>query len=144
MRLKRTYRIAEEAADRAAKIAEKTGESASAVVEAALLSYDPEQGSSDREIVVGNDADECLFVEQLRKKDEQILSLLAQLEAKDSHISSLTEALISAQDTAKAAQLLHAADAIPNALGSVGDVTEAKEKAEKKTRWQRLRAAWKE
>ena len=93
MRIKRTYRIAEEAAEKAVRIAEQNGETASTVVEAALLSYDAARDACAEKDDASDAADSAVLAEQLRKKDEQITSLLAQLEAKDAHVSSLTEAM---------------------------------------------------
>lgn len=59
-----------------------------------------------------------------------VSALLGQLAVKDGQISRLQDALEAAQETAKAAQVLHARER--KAIESVGQ----------KGRWQRLRDAW--
>lgn len=64
----------------------------------------------------------------------QLETLQKQLEVKDRQIADLSAALVAAQETAKAAQALHAADKAE---------AMAIEPAEmKKGRWQRLKEAW--
>ena len=70
---------------------------------------------------------------QLDVKDKQLDAKDKQLDAKDKQIEALSNALVSAQETAKAAQVLHAADKPELALESV---------EQKKSRWARLRDAW--
>lgn len=71
----------------------------------------------------GNSGVSAVIVEQLTVKDEQIASLSRALEA--------------AQETAKAAQALHAVDRREDlALESAG------QKLERGSRWARLREAW--
>jgi hypothetical protein len=60
--------------------------------------------------------------------------LRRQLEVKDGQIANLSAALVSAQETAKAAQALHAAE---KAEAMAIESAEAK-----KSRWQRLKEAW--
>lgn len=64
----------------------------------------------------------------------QLEALQKQLEVKDRQIADLSAALVSAQETAKAAQALHAAD---KAEAMAIESAEAK-----KSRWQRLKEAW--
>lgn len=59
-----------------------------------------------------------------------IATLTEQLSAKDGQISRLQDALDAAQETAHAAQVLHAQE------------RKALESTEQKSRWQRLREAW--
>lgn len=63
----------------------------------------------------------------------EVEALVKQLDVKDKQIEALSNALVSAQETAKAAQVLHAADKPELALESV---------EQKKSRWARLRDAW--
>lgn len=65
--------------------------------------------------------------------ESAVEALTKQLEVKDEQIAALNTALVSAQDTAKAAQALHAADVAPLALES---------QEQKQGRWERLKAAW--
>lgn len=66
--------------------------------------------------------------------ESAVEALTKQLEVKDEQIAALNAALVSAQDTAKAAQALHAADVAPSlALES---------QEQKQSRWERLKAAW--
>lgn len=66
---------------------------------------------------------------QLAVKDRQIA-------VKDEQIKSLSEALINAQESAKAAQALHAVDTVPMAIRGGG------QDQARKGRWQRLLDAW--
>ena len=63
----------------------------------------------------------------------EVEALVKQLDVKDRQIEALSSALVSAQETAKAAQILHASDKSERALESV---------EQKKSRWARLRDAW--
>lgn len=62
--------------------------------------------------------------------DGALSALAGQLAVKDEQISRLQDALVAAQETAKAAQVLHAQE------------RRAIESAEQKSRWRRLRDAW--
>jgi adenosylmethionine-8-amino-7-oxononanoate aminotransferase len=62
--------------------------------------------------------------------DGALSALAGQLAVKDAQISRLQDALDAAQETAKAAQVLHAQE------------RRALESSEQKSRWQRLRDAW--
>ena len=72
--------------------------------------------------------------------EERARILLQQLAVKDEQISKLTEALLNAQESAKAAQVLHAADAMPQAFES--EPQKEEEREERKSRWRRLVDAW--
>lgn len=61
---------------------------------------------------------------------EAVAALAGQLAVKDGQIAALNRALEAAQETAKAAQVLHAQE------------RKAIESAEQKSRWRRLRDAW--
>lgn len=70
--------------------------------------------------------------------DNTILGLLSrQLDVKDGQIKALNEALLAAQETAKAAQALHGAEKVEHvAIESAG------QKEKRLSRWERLKRAW--
>ena len=119
-KLKRTYRIEQETADKLSVIASELGVTATDALEKAIRAYDAEPYESHTAI---NEHSEALDV------------LQGQLVAKDKQIKALSAALVSAQDTAKAAQALQAA--------GVADALVLRRDSEPQTRWQRLKAAWK-
>ena len=63
--------------------------------------------------------------------DEVISELIRQLKVKDEQISSLNQALVNAQETAKAAQVLHA-------KSTIGELPESTDEKPKKSWFQRL------
>jgi hypothetical protein len=131
MKVKRTYRIEQELADKLAKLAKDGGKTATDVLEEAIRAYDttPDGSHTANDGVTSpdglSDAVSALF--------EELSVLHEQLEVKDGQIAALNDALISAQETAKAAQALHAATTQVLALES---------QEQKLTRWQRLKKAW--
>lgn len=68
--------------------------------------------------------------EESEESHEMVFALVGQLAVKDEQIAALNRALEAAQETAKAAQVLHAQE------------RKAIESAEQKSRWRRLRDAW--
>lgn len=71
-------------------------------------------------------------------ESETIEILREQLAVKDEQIAKLTQALLNAQEQGAAAQLLHAADRKDDLLPEVID----RPTDGKKSRWQRLKDAW--
>lgn len=68
---------------------------------------------------------------------QTVAALTEQLAVKDDQLATLGRALEAAQETAKAAQALHAVDRKEDlALESAG------QKHERRSRWERLREAW--
>lgn len=68
---------------------------------------------------------------------QTVAALTEQLAVKDDQLATLGRALEAAQETAKAAQALHAVDRKEDlALESAG------QKQERRSRWERLREAW--
>ncbi|WP_165254012.1 hypothetical protein [Adlercreutzia sp. ZJ304] len=65
--------------------------------------------------------------------------LTKQLEIKDEQIRNLNKALLNAQEQGQAAQLLHAADRKEDLIPE-----NQEQKIKYKSRWQRLKEAWKE
>lgn len=109
MKIKKTYRLEQETIDELEKLCADNGRSATEVIEGAIHSAIQKQDDAIR----GN-------------QPEAIDALVKQLTVKDKQIADLSAALVSAQDTVKAAQALHAANVQQAALES-GD--------HKKRRW---------
>ncbi len=126
-KLKRTYRIEQETADKLSVIASELGVTATDALEKAIRAYDAEPYESHTAINEHSEALDALA--------KQLDVLQGQLVAKDKQIKALSAALVSAQDTAKAAQALQAA--------GVADALVLRRDSEPQTRWQRLKAAWK-
>lgn len=122
---KRTYRLEQETLDRLAGIAEAEGITATEALERAILAYGTEPDASHTESQTLSDAGSPA-VEALAAELER---LHGQLDVKDAQIEKLGEALADAQDTAKAAQALHAATAQTLAIEST---------EQKKSRWKRV------
>lgn len=104
MKVKKTYRLEEETIRELEKLCEATGKTATEVIEAAIREPYGESGP-DR---VGDGW------------AQTVAALTEQLAVKDGQIASLGRALESAQETAKAAQALHAANVQERALESGG------------------------
>lgn len=110
---KKTYRLEQETLDKLAKLAEAEGITATEALERAVLAYGSVPDASHTQSHTVPDAShtpgdgESKAVEALAAELERLHSQLA---AKDRQIETLGDALKSAQDTAKAAQALHAAD----------------------------------
>lgn len=120
MKVKRTYRLEEETVSELKRIAESEDVTATEALERAVHAYGR---APDAEPYAGG-VDEHLMCDVL----------VAQLSVKDAQIETLGRALEAAQETAKAAQALHAMgnrQTGVEALGLTG-----------RTRWQRLRDAW--
>lgn len=127
-KVKKTFRLEQETADKLAELATRDGITATEVLERAILAYgtEPDGSHTDGQAVSGSDsaAVEALAAELKR--------LHGQLDVKDAQIRTLGEALADAQATAKAAQALHAATAQTLALESA---------EQKKSLWRRLTEA---
>lgn len=108
MKVKKTYRFEEETVRELEKLCEATGKTATEAIEIAIQKAIREpysEGSTER-------ADEGWA--------QTVAALTEQLAVKDGQIASLGRALESAQETAKAAQALHAANVQERALESSG------------------------
>lgn len=104
MKVKKTYRLEEETIAELEKLCERSGKTATEVVEDAIHGAIREP---DTERAGGGWA-------------QTVAALTEQLAVKDGQIASLGRALESAQETAKAAQALHAANVQERALESSG------------------------
>ena len=130
MKKQKNFKLEEKTLADLQEYAERNSMTQTEVVEEAIrayirelyASYTPDSEGSRP----GNAFEVEALVKQLDVKDKQ-------LDAKDKQIEALSNALVSAQETAKAAQVLHAADKPELALESV---------EQKKSRWARLRDAW--
>lgn len=123
-KVKKTYRIERETADKLAELAESEGITATEVIERAIRSYGLEPDGSH---TVSHTADSAAIT----ALSDELERLHGQLTAKDEQIERLGAALVAAQESVKAAQSLHAVDAAK---------TLALEDSEtKRTRWQRLK-----
>lgn len=94
MKKKKTFRFEEETVSELERYAEARNISQTEAMEEAIrLAIRETDGGETR-----------------KSGDLAFSALVAQLEAKDAQISALSQALTAAQETAKAAQMLHAAD----------------------------------
>lgn len=108
MKVKKTYRLEEETIAELEKLCERSGKTATEVVEDAIHDAIREPyGGSNHERAGDGWA-------------QTVAALTEQLAVKDGQIESLGRALESAQETAKAAQVLHAANVQERALESGG------------------------
>lgn len=122
-RIPRTYKLDPETLGQIDKLAKAHRSSKTDVVELAVMAmYEREYGGNTGETPEKTETDKALELlgEQLKVKDEQI--------------KALNDALTAAQDTAKAAQALHGAEKVEH------QALESQEA--KKSRWERLKAAW--
>ena len=109
MKVKKTYRLEEETIRELEKLCEATGKTATEVIEAAIRDAIREPYDESGPDRVGDGW------------AQTVAALTEQLAVKDGQIASLGRALESAQETAKAAQALHAANVQERALGSGGE-----------------------
>ena len=117
MKVKKTYRLEQETIDELEKLCSDSGKSATEVIEGAI-----------------HDAIRLPDTERAGEGWAQTVAALTdQLAVKDDQIASLGRALEAAQETAKAAQALHAADK--------AEVMAIESAEMKKGRWQRLKEA---
>lgn len=108
MKVKKTYRLEEETISDLQKFCDSTGKTATEVIEGAIRDAIREPyGESGPERAGDGWA-------------QTVSALTEQLAVKDGQIASLGRALESAQETAKAAQALHAANVQERALESSG------------------------
>lgn len=115
MKVKKTYRIDEETADKLARLAEERGTTATEILECAIRAYGTESGD-------GHTPDKAFEV------------LQEQLQVKDRQIADLLEAL-------RGAQALHAADKRPGLIEAADE--DGRSDAETPpTWWSRFKAAW--
>lgn len=125
-RIPRTYKLTEETLGQITELAEKERATYTEVVERAVSElYQGISSGNTGEIpenTAGNTALELLG---------------RQLEVKDKQIESLNEALLAAQETAKAAQVLHGAEKAEHVV-----LESVEQKEERLSRWERLRKAW--
>lgn len=121
-RVPRTYKLTEETLGQITTIAENDKITYTEVVEKAVSElYQGKYGENTEET----------------PENETLRLLSEQLGVKDRQIEALNEALIAAQETAKAAQALHGAEKVEHAA-----IESTEQKEERLTRWQRLRKAW--
>lgn len=123
MKKQKNFKLEEKTLAELQEYAERNSMTQTEVVEEAIRAYIRELYASYTPDSEGSRPGNALEVEALVK----------QLDVKDRQIEALSNALVSAQETAKAAQVLHAADKPELALESV---------EQKKSRWARLRDAW--
>lgn len=113
MKIKKTYRLEQETIDELEKLCERSGKTATEAIEDAI-----------------HDAIRVPDVERAGDGWAQTVSALTeQLAVKDDQIASLGRALEAAQETAKAAQALHAANVKQAALES------SEQKERRRWRW---------
>lgn len=126
MKIKKTIKIDEKLNSDLLVYAEGRGLSQSELIEGAirLAIREPDGGHTQDSQKIADNSALVSAVEALTK----------QLEVKDEQIAALNAALVSAQDTAKAAQALHAADVAPSLA--------LENQEQKQSRWERLKAAW--
>lgn len=124
-KVKKTFRLEQETADKLAELATRDGITATEVLERAIRAYGTEPDGSHTDGQTLSEAD-AKAVDALAAELER---LHGQLDVKDAQIRTLGEALADAQATAKGAQALHAATAQTLALEST---------AQKKSRFKRL------
>lgn len=127
----RTFRLKESSIEQLKHIAETRGETQTAAIQFAIQNcYSAIQDE------IRGETDEKRTDESASPRgasDQSLDALIRQLDVKDKQISDLAAALVAAQDTAKAAQALHAADRKSDlALESV------EEKETRKSLWRRL------
>lgn len=102
-----------------------------------LVKLSKEQSCSQSEIVeqaIRKIAESYPKDSQQIATEKALETLQNQLEIKDQQIAALNTALVSAQDTVKAAQALHAAEVAPS--------LSLESQEAKQGRWARLKAAW--
>lgn len=108
MKVKKTYRLEEETIADLEKLCARSGKTATEVIESAIRDAIREPyDKSGHERAGGG-------------WTQTVAALTEQLAVKDGQIASLGRALESAQETAKAAQVLHAANVQERALESSG------------------------
>lgn len=127
-KVKKTFRLEQETADKLAELATRDGITATEVLERAILAYGSEPDASHTDGQTLSEAD-AKAVDALAAELER---LGEQLDRKDRQIEQLGDALADAQATAKGAQALHAATAQTLALEST---------EQKKSLWRRLTEA---
>lgn len=126
MKIKKTIKIDEKLNSDLLVYAEERGLSQSELIEGAIRSAirEPYGSHTQDSQKIADNSDLSSVLETLQ----------AEIKIKNEQIAALNAALVSAQDTAKAAQALHAADVAPSlALES---------QEQKQSRWERLKAAW--
>lgn len=117
MKVKKTYRLEEETISDLEKLCERSGKTATEVIEGAIRDAirEPDGGSGPERAGDG--------------WAQTVAALSEQLAVKDGQIASLGRALEAAQETAKAAQALHAANVQERALES------SEQKESRRWRW---------
>ena len=126
-KVKKSYRIEQEIADKLAEIAKTEGITATEVLERAIRKYGQASDESHTDSYTDNVAIEAL--------SDELKRLHGQLTAKDEQLERLGAALVSAQESVKAAQSLHAVDTAKTLTLEDSEM--------KRTRWQRLKDLFK-
>lgn len=127
--VKKTFRLSEETAAELGKITELENITATEAIRRAIHAYGISH-AEDHTLPYNDEKHDAVveaLISQLAVKDKQIFALQAQL-------SDTTKALLAAQDTAKAAQLLHAADKKEELLPEA-TADEGKDKTTRKRWW---------
>ena len=131
-KVKRTYRLEQDTVDKLGELSKADGVTVTEVLERAVMAYgnEPDESHTEGHTLPdgGQPAVAALSAELER--------LHGQLDVKDRQIERLADALSDAQATARAAQALHA-------MGEQRNALEDAPAKERRTRWQRLRDAWK-
>ena len=131
MKVKKTFRIEEELISELEKLATERGVSQTDAIEEAIRGAVHVPYAMPYAMPYAPPAPENR--EKRGESSLEVEALVRQLDAKDRQIEALSAALVAAQETARAAQALHAADKPELRL-------EAAE--HRKSRWARLRDAW--
>ena len=125
MKVKRTYRIEQELTDKLARFAEEDGKTVTDVLEEAIRAYGTMP--DDCHTLEGEESGAVKSSATLKVISEELAMLRGQLKVKDDQISTLSDALTSAQETLKASQVLHA--------GALGMLESVEQKKRRRFRW---------
>lgn len=104
MKVKKTYRLEEETADKLASLSELEGKTATEIIEDAIRAYGSCRTDSHTSKASASEPESLeILAAQLDVKDRQIAELSARL-------ADTTTALLRAQESVQAAQMLHGAE----------------------------------
>lgn len=126
-RTPRTYKLTEETLGQITNLAKINQITYTDVIELAVREFYQRKYAVNTKKIPANTSDKTTD------------ALIKQLDIKDKQIADLSAALLAAQETAKAAQALHAVDKKEEVLS----IESKEQKEESLTRWQRIKKAWK-